>query len=136
MIDPTEAGIPRWRRPSVKEGRFKSDRVAAPIPRQVTFGSPARPGAERAVVRYHLVALLDQPDEVTGTPLVDLREGDEVEVIGRRGVWQEVRTPRGNVGWVHRTTVEAVELLENPTAMPAAVPTARKRLTASRRPRP
>ena len=53
--------------------------------------------------------LLDQPDEVTGLPVGDLQGGDEVESIGKRGVWTEVRTPRGAVGWVHRTTLQALE---------------------------
>jgi uncharacterized protein YgiM (DUF1202 family) len=41
-----------------------------------------------------------------GLPVGELRAGDEVDVIGRRGVWTEVRTPRGRVGWLHRTTLE------------------------------
>jgi hypothetical protein len=110
QIDPTEAGIPRWRRQSLKDARFKSDRVAAPTPRHLSFGSAPPPGVERSIVRYDLAPLLDAPDEVTGLPVADLRSGDEVDVIGRRGVWTEVRTPRGVVGWVHRTTLAAAEV--------------------------
>jgi uncharacterized protein YgiM (DUF1202 family) len=64
---------------------------------------------ERSVVRYDLVPLLDSPDEVTGIPLAELRAGDEVDVIGRRAVWVEVRAPNGRAGWVHRTTLETVK---------------------------
>jgi hypothetical protein len=101
-------GIPRWRRPSLKEARYQSDRLAAPVPRQLAFHAPAGPGVERSVVRYDLVPLLDSPDEVTGIPLAELRSGDEVDVIGRRAVWVEVRAPNGRAGWVHRTTLESV----------------------------
>lgn len=108
-IEPEEAGIPRWRRASLKEARFKSERSAAPVIRQLTFAGPAREGVERSVVRYDLVPLLDRPDEVTGVPLAEVRGGDEVEVISKRGVWTEIRTPSGRAGWVHRTTIQAME---------------------------
>lgn len=117
-VDPTEAGIPRWRRQSLKDARFKSDSGAAPTPQRMSFGSAARTGVERSVVRYDLAPLLDSPDQVTGLPVADLRGGDEVDVIGRRGVWAEVRTPRGVVGWVHRTTLAAVEIAPLETSGP------------------
>ena len=108
QIDPAEVGVPRWRRASLKEARARSERVAAPAHRSVTFGSTAPAGVERSVVRYDLVPILDSPDEVTGLPVGDLQAGDEVETVGRRGVWTEVRTPRGAIGWVHRTTLQAI----------------------------
>ncbi len=109
-IEPGEAGVPRWRRSSLKEARAKSDRAAALAHQSVTFGSSAQPGVERSVVRYDLVPLLDQPDEVTGLAVGDLQAGDEVDAIGKRGVWTEVRTPRGAVGWVHRTTLQPLAM--------------------------
>lgn len=108
LIEPAEVGVPRWRRASLKEARAKSDRLAAPAHAGVTFASSVAVGAERSVVRYDLVPLLDAPDEVTGQPVADLQAGDEVETVDRRGVWTEVRTPRGAVGWVHRTTLQAL----------------------------
>src|SRR5699024_8794921 len=83
-------------------------RVAPPVRRTVTFADPPRAGVDRAVVRYQLVPLLDLPDEVRGVPTGDLQAGDEVETIGKRGVWTEVRTPHGAVGWVHRTTLDRI----------------------------
>jgi hypothetical protein len=126
QILPGEAGIPRWRRPSLKEARYQSDRAPRPVARSVTFGAPAAEGVERSVVRYDLVPLLDIPDEVTGIPLAELRAGDEVDVIGRRAVWVEVRMPNGRVGWVHRTTLEAVKdvPVQSPPAENAAAPAA------------
>jgi hypothetical protein len=106
QILPGEADIPRWRRPSLKEARYQSDRGSAPVARRLAFSTPAVPGVERSVVRYDLVPLLDRPDEVTGIPISELRASDEVEVIGRRSVWVEVRTPNGRAGWLHRTTLE------------------------------
>jgi hypothetical protein len=107
QILPGEAGIPRWRRPSLKEARYQSDRVTASVTRKLTFAAPAAPGVERSIVRYDLVPLLDHPDEVTGLPIAELRAGDEIDVISRRAVWVEVRTPTGRAGWLHRTTLEA-----------------------------
>jgi hypothetical protein len=118
QILPGEAGIPRWRRPSLKEARYNSDRVAAPVARKLAFSAPAVHGVERSVVRYDLVPLLDQPDEVMGIPIAELRAGDEVDVTGRRSVWVEVRTPNGRAGWLHRTTLEIAR--EDPLPSPAA----------------
>jgi hypothetical protein len=118
QILPGEAGIPRWRRPSLKEARYQSDQVAGHVARKLAFSTPADPGVERSVVRYDLVPLLDRPDEVTGIPISELRAGDEVEVIGRRSVWVEVRTPNGRAGWLHRTTLEIAT--EDPLPSPPA----------------
>jgi hypothetical protein len=122
QILPGEVGIPRWRRPSLREARHQSDRGPGPVARNLAFGAPAADGVERAVVRYDLVPLLDSPDEVMGVPLAELRSGDEVDVIGRRAVWVEVRMPNGRAGWVHRTTLEAikVDLGQAPAAENAA----------------
>lgn len=118
QIMPGEAGIPRWRRPSLKEARYQSDRVAAPVARRLAFSTPAAAGVERSVVRYDLVPLLDGPDEVTGIPISELRAGDEVEVLGRRSVWVEVRAPNGRAGWLHRTTLEIAK--EDPLPSPTS----------------
>jgi hypothetical protein len=110
QILPGEVGIPRWRLPSLREARHQSDRAPGPVARNLAFGAPAAEGVERAVVRYDLVPLLDSPDEVMGVPLAELRSGDEVDVIGRRAVWVEVRMPNGRAGWVHRTTLENIHV--------------------------
>jgi hypothetical protein len=116
QILPGEADIPRWRRPSLKEARYQSDRGSAPVARRLAFGTPAVAGVERSVVRYDLVPLLDRPDEVTGIPISELRAGDEIEVIGRRSVWLEVRTPNARTGWLHRTTLDIAK--EDPLPSP------------------
>jgi hypothetical protein len=125
-ILPGEAGIPRWRRPSLKEERSRSDRAAAPVHRALGFSGPPEEGVERLVVRYDLVPLLDHPDEVTGIPIGELAAGDEVDVIARRAVWAEVRTPNRRIGWVHRTTLAAptTDAIDEPVAMATAVTTA------------
>jgi hypothetical protein len=120
QILPTEAHMPRWRRPSLKEARYQSERAPAPVARHLAFSAAAAPGVERATIRYDLVPLLDQPDEVTGIPIGELRAGDEVDVIGRRAVWVEVRTPNGRAGWLHRTTLEVVR--ETPLSSPEPAP--------------
>ena len=107
QILPAEAGVPRWRRQSLRDARAQSDRVPQRVPRKLTFAAPPSGDVERSVVRYDLVPLLDHPDEVTGIPIGELRAGDEVEVVGRRAVWSEVLTPTGRTGWVHRTTLDA-----------------------------
>jgi len=64
------------------------------------------------------VPLLDRPDEVMGIPIAELRAGDEVDVIERRAVWVEVRTPNGRAGWLHRTTLEIAK--QDPLPSPPA----------------
>ncbi len=112
-IDPgtggTDVDLPRWRRPSLLAAR-KSDpeRSGAPMPGagHLTFtGSAVAAGLERRRVRYRIVRLLDQPDEVVGATVGSLDEGDEVEVLETRGMYRRVRTPDGRSGWLHKTTL-------------------------------
>ena len=116
-----EALMPRWRRPSLKSARYASPRnepVAVPA---LTFAGRASAGLERRRVRYDLVALTDIPDEIRGTQLSQLQVNDEVEVIAREGAWVQVRTPLGAEGWVHRTTLRAIEE-EAPAVVPEPRP--------------
>ncbi len=133
-VDPgtggTDVNLPRWRRPSLIAAR-KSDPVRdAHAHANVTFGSAtavvtaaAGPGVagtatgERHRVRYRLVQLLDRPDELLGSPLDSLDEGDEVEVVERHGLYRRVVTPDGRQGWLHRMTLGDVQApVEGPAA--------------------
>ena len=88
--------MPRWRRPSVKAARTGA--TVNPVdPRS----RPARvfpnpPGEyQRFVIRYDVVALLSEPDEVLGVVIGELDFGDEVEAVARGTAWLQVRTPSG-----------------------------------------
>ena len=110
LPDP-EAGMPRWRRPSLIEAR-KTDPIRSPAadrPRlafAIAVGDTAA-GTDRRLVRYAVAALLDRPDELQASRTGDLVEGDEVIVEGRQGAYFEVVCPDGRRGWVHRTTLGA-----------------------------
>jgi hypothetical protein len=99
-----EAHLPRWRRQSLNEARKAKPQSTAPAP-SMHFRDGASPDAQRAVVRYDLVRMTDVPDEITGNVVGELQSGDEVEIVQRKGVWLLVRTPFGNEGWIHRTTL-------------------------------
>lgn len=107
---PTEAGVPRWRRQSLRETRRRSERDAPVARAPLAFRTPAEPGVERRLVAYSLVRLSSEPDELLGEELGWLDRGDEVEVVQTRGVHWLVRTPDGAVGWIHRTTLESTPL--------------------------
>jgi hypothetical protein len=97
-----ESQVPRWLRPSVRAARFESDNVKAPRPERarLAFATPGDEIAERLVVRYDLVQLLDRPDEALGIPHAELNSGDEVEVLERDDIWTRVQTPTGRAGWI------------------------------------
>jgi SH3-like domain-containing protein len=57
------------------------------------------------VVRYRLVRLLDRPDELLGSEVDSLDEGDEVEILEQHGTYRHVITPDGRQGWLHRMTL-------------------------------
>jgi hypothetical protein len=101
-----EAGMPRWRRPSLLEARrsdpTRSDSVAR-MP--MRFGEGGASTGDVRVVRYAVVPVLDRPDEVLGLRLSDLSSGDEVRVLGASGAFLEVVCPSGDRGFVHRTTL-------------------------------
>ena len=105
--DDPEAGIPRWRRPSVQAARFADPKRYDPFNRTPMRFTPdtAPTTAELRVVRYAMVPLLDRPDEVLGLPMADLMVGDELHVIESSGAFWEVVTPDGERGFVHRTTL-------------------------------
>ncbi|MFI5225973.1 MAG: SH3 domain-containing protein, partial [Candidatus Limnocylindrales bacterium] len=98
-----EAHMPRWRRPSLKAARYASG-----VPGQswqLAFAAASEAGVERRLVRYDLVRLYDQPDEIRSQQVGELQANDEVEVLDKRAGWLLVRTPIGSEGWVHRTTL-------------------------------
>lgn len=101
-----EAGMPRWRRPSLLEARHSDYTRMAPVNRMpMRFSEDDSAEFEVRVVRYAVVPVLDRPDEVIGLRQGDLASGDEVQVIGSQGAFTEVLCPNGDRGWVHRTTL-------------------------------
>jgi hypothetical protein len=107
---PTEVGVPRWRRQSLRESRQRSERDIPTARVELRFRTEPEPGVERRLVAYSLVSMRSEPDELLGQEVGWLDRGDEVEVIQTRGVHWLVRTPDGAVGWIHRTTLEATPL--------------------------
>jgi hypothetical protein len=105
-----EAAMPRWRRPSLNEAR-KADpgtSLAAIEAERLTFArstEAADPVNERRRIRYRMVRLSDSPDEILGQEIGRLDEGDEVELLERSGLYWKVRTPLGEIGWVHKMTL-------------------------------
>ena len=101
-----EAGMPRWRRPSLLEARHSDYTRMAPVNRMpMRFGEDDNAELDIRVVRYAVVPVLDRPDEVIGLRQSDLASGDEVQVVGSQGAFIEVLCPNGDQGWVHRTTL-------------------------------
>jgi hypothetical protein len=60
---------------------------------------------ERRLIGYRLVRLLDSPDEYRSTEIGIVDQGDEVQLLERRGVYWLVLCPDGRQGWVHRMTL-------------------------------
>jgi hypothetical protein len=108
-VPPTEADIPRWRRPSLREARRRSERDPGVEAFPLVFTAPAKADVERRRVAYRLVRLGSEPDEVLGQELGRLDRGDEVDVLDARGAYVLVATPDGAVGWIHRTTLEPLD---------------------------
>jgi hypothetical protein len=101
-----EASMPRWRRPSLLEARHADPShsgFAAHTPRR--FAATVPVDGNLRVVRYAVVPVLDQPDEILGRRLSDLAAGDEVQVLETSGSFMLVVCPDGAQGWVHRTTL-------------------------------
>jgi hypothetical protein len=101
--------MPRWRRPSLMEAR-KADPTrgigaAAVSLRFAGDAGDAIDGMERRLIRYRLVSLLDLPDEVRGTEISVLDEGDEVVLLEKRGTYWRVLCPDGRQGWLHKMTL-------------------------------
>jgi len=103
-----EAGMPRWRRPSLLEAR-KADpaRYVATAQRLSFDGGPVPEvdGHERRVIRYRVVRLLDAPDELRSAEIGQLDQGDEVQLMERSGSYWLVRCPDGRQGWLHKMTL-------------------------------
>jgi hypothetical protein len=100
--------MPRWRRPSLMAAR-KADPLRDSIDHaSLTFDHGAVApveGYERRVLRYRLVRLLDQPDELRGTEIGFLDQGDEVQLVQRSGAYWLVLCPDGSRGWIHKMTL-------------------------------
>jgi hypothetical protein len=118
---PAPAGdehIPRWRRPSVAAARFETDATAAvraaaaasipPVRPPLVFTEPIDDVAERMLVAYDNVPVLEQPDEALGRTQEELDRGDEVGVLERDSIWVKVRTPTGVIGWVPSMALTAM----------------------------
>jgi hypothetical protein len=115
VVDPgtggLDADLPRWRRPSLLAAR-KSDPVrGGPVAGAAAAGhlsfapGTADAALERRVVRYRIVRLLDQPDELLGATVGSLDEGDEVAILEESGLYRRVVTPDGRTGWLHKMTL-------------------------------
>jgi hypothetical protein len=126
-----EAALPRWRRPSLLEAR-KADptRNTVEAPRLSFDQGLVGPldGRERRLIRYTLVRLLDQPDELRGHEIGFLDSGDEVQLLEKRGVYWLVLCPDGRQGWIHKMTLG--EVVGDPTPAPSTGPTATMPLDA------
>jgi hypothetical protein len=120
---PGEADMPRWRRPSLRAARESKGTDPRAIEAQrLTFNrteSAVTHGLERRRLRYRMVRLSETPDEIRSTELALLDQGDEVELLQQSGVYWQVSTPTGLVGWVHRMTLGEVVA---PLAAPAPPP--------------
>lgn len=108
-LSPEELAMPRWRRPSLLEAR-KADplRSATAAHQSLTFDHGAVgpvEGHERRRLRYRLVRLLDQPDELRANEMGFLDEGDEVQLLERSGAYWLVLCPDGGRGWIHKMTL-------------------------------
>lgn len=104
-----EAGMPRWRRPSLRAAReAKGTDLRAMEAQRLTFSHTefaVSRGLERRRLRYRMVRLSDGPDEIRSAELALLDQGDEVELLQQSGQYWQVSTPTGQVGWVHRMTL-------------------------------
>ncbi len=103
-----EAGMPRWRRPSLLQARKADPLRAEPAAPRLFFDRGLQgtlAGHERRLVRYTVVRLLDTPDELRGREIGALGEGDEVELLERQGAYWLVACPDGGRGWIHKMTL-------------------------------
>ena len=127
--------MPRWRRPSLQQARAADPLRANVETSHMSFEAAAAGVAgdhERRVIGYRLVRLLDSPDELRAKEIGVLDQGDEVQLVERRGVYWKVLCPDGRSGWIHRMTI-AEPALATATG-PLAAPPAES--PSYRRPRP
>jgi hypothetical protein len=107
-VEPDEALLPRWRRPSLLQARKTDPLRTEALPVSLTFGDGSvEPfdGMERRRIRYRLVRLLDGPDELRADEIGILDEGDEVQVLESSGTYRRVLCPDGRQGWLHRMVI-------------------------------
>jgi hypothetical protein len=107
LADP-EMALPRWRRPSLLEARKADPLRDAPVVPRLTFDHGlvgALDGRERRLIGYSVVRLLDSPDELRGAEIGFLDQGDEVQLLEKRGVYWLVLCPDGRQGWIHKMTL-------------------------------
>ena len=103
-----ESTLPRWRRPSLQKVRRTDPlRTVVDITHLSFDAAGVRPLAdfERRLIGYRLVRLLDSPDEYRSTEIGILDQGDEVQLLERRGVYWLGLCPDGRQGWLHRMTL-------------------------------
>jgi hypothetical protein len=107
-VEDSEALLPRWRRPSLLQAR-KADPIRdnEPAPRLTFDHGLVGPldGRERKVIRYRVVRLLDSPDELRGSEIGYLDQGDEVQLLEKYGAYWLVLSPDGQQGWLHKMTL-------------------------------
>jgi hypothetical protein len=108
-LQDAELTMPRWRRPSLLEARKKDplrDTAAPPPSLSFEHGlvGPLE-GRERRIIRYHVVRLLDAPDELRSAEIGFLDQGDEVQLLERSGTYWLVLCPDGRRGWLHKMTL-------------------------------
>ena len=100
-----ESLLPRWRRPSLLQAR-KTDPIRDSTPAlRLTFDQGLvgpLAGHERRIIRYRVVRLLDSPDELRGTEIGYLDQGDEVQLLEKQGAYCLVLCPDGQQGWLHK----------------------------------
>ena len=122
VAGPVDTDVPRWRRPSLMEARKADPARMAGAAVSLTFSGQAGEavsGLERRRVRYRLVSLLDQPDDVRGIQIGSLDDGDEVVLLERLGTYWRVLCPDGREGWVHKMVLGDL-IDDDPPPAPAA----------------
>jgi hypothetical protein len=110
--------LPRWRRPSLMEARKTDPTRSITTSVRLTFDGDvgsAVTGMERRLIRYRLVSLLSDPDEIRGKEIGVLDEGDEVVLLEKRGTYWRVLCPDGREGWLHKMTLGDV-VIDSSTA--------------------
>jgi hypothetical protein len=115
----TEAGMPRWRRPSLMEARKADPSRFVATSARMSFDTgavSAVEGRERRVIRYRVVRLLDAPDELRSVDIGQLDQGDEVQLLERSGAYWLVLCPDGRQGWLHKMTLGEIVTDEAPQA--------------------
>jgi hypothetical protein len=118
-----EMAMPRWRRPSLLEARKNDPIRDATVAPRLTFDHGlvgALDGHERRLIRYNVVRLLDTPDELRGREVAFLDQGDEVQLLEKRGVYWLVLCPDGRQGWIHKMTLGEVIGEERHSSAPTA----------------